>query len=184
MLIIQALFTALLSGLFSSLILFGLNERRDRSEARLKKIEEAIEAHHAWYEAAQDYLDVHWDYGTTGNHAEAEKSRKAADVRLTATSAKAGMLRGIYLPGQQSAAVTIFKSLQGFSKASSAIRKASINKYPYQTELYDPISDARMSMLKSVPQAQEMYDVARGIVNRPLLLRRYQLLNLRWRAAK
>jgi hypothetical protein len=179
MLILQALFTALLSGLFSGLILFGLNEKRDRAEARLKKVEDAIEAHHAWYDAAMQYIDSHWAFGFHDNHDEAERLRTEADRRLVAAAAKANMLRGIYMPGQQVAAITILTCLRDFAEKGRDIRQGSIEKRPYEAARFEPIRTVSLAMIQSVRQAEEMYDVARAIANRPLLLRRYRLPKIR-----
>ncbi|WP_143011994.1 hypothetical protein [Sphingomonas sp. YR710] len=54
--LLQALITAALSGIFSGLLLFGLNEKRDRHDQRLKNIMEAGSVLAEWSEMAIAYF--------------------------------------------------------------------------------------------------------------------------------
>ena len=61
MMIVQALVTALLAGLFSGVVLFALNERRDRAKLMLEKTEAAIEAYAKWTETLGRWPMTHYD---------------------------------------------------------------------------------------------------------------------------
>lgn len=179
MVILQALVTALLSGVFSGVILFGLNERRDRADARLKKVEEAIEAHHVWYSAALTYVEAFWAFGLVSKRDDAERELKIADANLQVAAAKAGMLRGIYLPEASEAALIIMRALNDFILPAKDIRTAALDGKLFDNERYKPISVALLAIVGSIPKSNQMYDVARNIANRPHILRRYSLPKLR-----
>lgn len=175
MVLLQALLTALLSGLFSGAVLFGLNEKRDRAEGRLRKIEEAIEAHNSWYMAFQEYLESYWGFGTLGNHDAAEQARKMASAKLDAAAAKAAMLRGIYLPEAIPAALKIMQSYRDFVDHGRDIRRASLKSVQFDPALFDSIGVAQLGAAQSIPLTAPMFDAATTLANRPLLLRRYKI---------
>ena len=174
MAVAQALMTALLSGLFSGFVLFGLNERRDRSDFLLRKIEDTIEAYNDFLLATQEYIWVYWDYALKGSYDAASIKRDAAKRSLDKANSKARTLMKIYTPKQMHLYNRVTKTLGEFAEPSAKIIQASLKDEGYDQARYEIIPKASFAIVAAGKAADGMYDEARAIAHRPFVLRAYR----------
>jgi hypothetical protein len=173
MAVAQALLTALLSGLFSGFVLFGLNERRDRSDFILRKTEEAIEAYNALLASAQEFIWIHWDYGTAGNYAAASLKRDAAKRDLDLSIAKSRTLIAIYAPAHIQLVKNVTTVLGKFAPSAAEIIQGSIRGELYEEQRFAVIGKTALELVDAGDKASGIYRAARAIAHRPFILRRY-----------
>ncbi len=174
MAVAQALLTALLSGLFSGFVLFGLNERRDRSDFILKKTEEAIEAYNTLVAAAQEFVWVHWDFGTAGNYSVANLKRDSAKRDLGLATAKARTLISIYAPEHINLLNNVTGPMGRFARPAEAIIQASIRGELYDEERFAVLGKTAIELIDAANKADGLYGSARAIAHRPFILRAYR----------
>lgn len=131
----QALLTALLSGVFSGGILFGLTERKERRQELLQKAEAALEAYMRWSEALSRYPNMHYDlFGEPDKRGEARAKLEEAWTSIEDLGITARLLILVYLPNQYCAYTDVINSFRGFFHISADIKKASILKQPLSAE--------------------------------------------------
>lgn len=125
MMIVQALVTALLAGLFSGVVLFALNERRERTKLMLEKTEAAIEAYSRWTETLSRWPIAHYDMfigdRDAGRDAAQQIWREARDHYFRAQA-----LIGIYLPERSGAIGTVSEVTVRFMPAHREAASASV----------------------------------------------------------
>jgi hypothetical protein len=100
MILVQALVTALLSGLFSGAIMFALNERRDRRAQTLEKVEQLIEAYTEWTGHVGRWLMNHYDMFSQDDRESARKELDRIWLEAQTSYNKARLLQKIYLPAK------------------------------------------------------------------------------------
>lgn len=174
MAVAQALMTALLSGLFSGFVLFGLNERRDRSDFLLRKIEETIEAYNAFLLTAQEFVWVYWDFAPKGSYEAASIKRDTLKKDLDKATSKARTLMKIYTPDQMHLFNRVAKILGVFAEPSAKIIHASLNDQGYDAARYEVIPTTSMALVDVGKATDSLYDEARAIAHRPFILRAYR----------
>ena len=124
MIIVQALVTALLSGLFSGAIVFALNERRDRQRLLLEKAELAVVAYSEWVEGIPNWIFAH--HRIFGVDREAGRREALLGyTELTNKYHKASMLVAIYLPNEMDALIKTTASYHPFMETRSIAIDAS-----------------------------------------------------------
>lgn len=124
MIIVQALVTALLSGLFSGAIVFALNERRDRQRLLLEKAELAVVAYSEWVEDIPNWIFTH--HRMFGADREAGRQEALAGYKeLTTKYHKASMLVAIYLPNEMDALLKTTASYHPFMESRRLALAAS-----------------------------------------------------------
>lgn len=97
--IVQALMTALLSGLFSGAVLFGLNERDKRFEQSIVRHEELFVAFAIWCEAIDDYMATVWDYAQKNRDVFKDSAKNQALFKKTQEAhLKVRLLTEMFLP--------------------------------------------------------------------------------------
>lgn len=170
----QALLTALLSGLFSGFVLFGLNERRDRSDFILRKTEEAIEAYNTLLATGQDFVWAHWDFGTEGNYPAASAKRDIAKRDFDLAIAKARTLIKIYAPDHINLVSTVTDTMGKFAPSANEIIQASIRGELYDEKRFSILGKTALELVDAGKKADGIYMSARGIAHRPFVLRTYR----------
>lgn len=139
MIIVQALVTALLAGLFSGIVLFALNERRDRTKTILEKTEAAIEAYSKWTETLSRWPMAHYDMffadRAAGREAAQAIWREARDHYYRAQA-----LIGIYLPERSGALASVSKVTVNFMQAHKEAATASAGNSPMPESLSGAIT--------------------------------------------
>lgn len=109
MVIVQALVTALLSGLFSGAIIFALNERRDRTNLILTKVEVMLEHYFVWTELLSRLPVSHFDM-FRGDRAEARETLNKLRDEAQAAFLKARLLQSVYLPAEGEAFMVVMRA--------------------------------------------------------------------------
>lgn len=126
MMIVQALVTALLAGLFSGVVLFALNERRERTKLMLEKTEAAIEAYSRWTETLGRWPIAHYDMFSgdraAGREAAQQIWRESRDHYFRAQA-----LIGIYLPERSGVIGSVASVTARFMPAHKEAASASVN---------------------------------------------------------
>jgi hypothetical protein len=172
MLIIQAVATALLSGLFSGAILFALNERRDRRAIHLLKIESTIEAYLAWQQAIERWPVAHFRLFKTGllevAQADLGMLYKESSIYLNKTK----VLIGIYLPEKRHLIGELLKSYADFIEVSRAIQTAAIEGKTFPFDQTEKINETGRKIIKAGSDGlDELLDAARSHAQAPYLVR-------------
>lgn len=123
--IVQALVTALLAGLFSGVILFALNERRERNKLLLEKAELAIEAYAKWTETLGRWPMTHYDMffsdRSAGREAAQALWQEARDHYFRAQT-----LIGIYIPERSGVIANVAQATVNFMPMHKQASSASI----------------------------------------------------------
>lgn len=123
--IVQALVTALLSGLFSGAIIFALNERREREKLLLEKAELAVEAYSEWAETFSNWPITHFSMFSGDREAARAKSTQMwNDTRNQFRRAK--VLIGIYLPEKTAVLGRMYAACEGLLDLRKDVINASI----------------------------------------------------------
>ena len=98
MFVLQALLTALLSGLFSGVVLFGLGERRDRMEAKLKRCEDLYIAVLEWFEKSDKYYAAAWDLAFNVDSREFGAKQDVVWNEMLLCNSRVNMLTSMFFP--------------------------------------------------------------------------------------
>lgn len=171
MLLVQALVTALLSGLFSGAIMFALNERRDRSNVTLNKIESTVEVYALWTETLDSWLFKHYDLFLSDQRETAryEIARLLKDVN--AARLKAKMLQEIYLPDESSALDSVLLIASNFAHTSRDLQISALNGEPLEKSGSDQISATALALVDAAHNGQQqLYAAARRHSQAPFLV--------------
>jgi len=182
MAVAQALLTALLSGLFSGFVLFGLNERRDRSDFILRKTEEAIEAYNNLLAAAQEFVWSYWDFGTVGNFDAASAKRDLASRNYDLAVAKARTLVAIYAPEHIQLVSEVINIMGRLALPAADIVQASIRRDGYDEQRFAILAKTGIELIDVGKKTEGLYAAARAIAHRPFILRNYLPRVLLWRS--
>jgi hypothetical protein len=152
--------------------MFALNERRDRSNLLLSKMEAAIEAYSNWVEILSSWPKDHFDLFYEGRREEVEKSLTEILDKASVERRKAKMLQQIYLPDQNDVILSVLRAHKEFIIPSRDIRLAAIKGDPLPDWASEKISDAGISIVKAGQEgAQRLYDAARQHAQAPFLVR-------------
>jgi hypothetical protein len=125
MVIVQALVTALLAGLFSGLVVFALNERRDREKLLLEKAEQAVEAYADWADTLSNWPLAHFDMFRGEREEGREKTSEVWELSRTQFR-RARMLIGIYLPEKRHVLGDLYAACNDMITLRPELSKASI----------------------------------------------------------
>ena len=170
--LVQALVTALLSGLFSGAIMFALNERRDRHNLILTKIEGAIEAYVEWTETISLWPNAHFNIFIEDDRQAARKALDSSYWEARKIELKARVLQEIYLPDQREAFDAVIASYHGFIDESRTIKVASIAGGPMPTDGNNAIGVTSVAMVQAAAEGRAMlFDAARKHAHAPHLVR-------------
>ncbi len=168
---VQALITALLSGLFSGAIIFALNERRERSKLYLDKAEAAIEAYADWVDELS-----HWPMVSIEMFIEDREVGRTKSYELWRSCRrkyrKAQALIGIYLPDQMQHVLSVSIVAQQFI----ASNKEAVNESVAGRAMPPGMSDAISVAMKDFVDAgaaglNDMLAEARRTAKGPFLVR-------------
>lgn len=171
MLVLQAVLTALLSGLFSGAIIFALNERRDRSALMLRKTEEAIEAYQEWVEAISAWPLSHFGM-FMGDREEGRAKTKTIFNEARRSQQRAQLLLAIYLPEKRNAMERVAASYYPFIKSSGRIIQASISGEEIPEADKVAITPTGSAILEAGRNGlEELYEAARAHSTGPYLVR-------------
>ena len=171
MIIVQALVTALLSGLFSGAIIFALNERRERQRLMLEKAELAIESYAAWTVEVPKWCLSHLEMFGGDRQAGRAKCIASYDAMRDAFS-KARTLVWIYLPERKDALQRIHEAIDPLTKTRLAILKASQDGEPLPQDHLDLITKAgKDATLAGERGLRELIDDAHAHAKSPFLVR-------------
>lgn len=170
--LVQALVTALLSGLFSGAILFALNERRDRAHLLLNKIETIVDLYSLWIDQLTKWLMDHYDIFFEG---EREKARLALQELWRSaedTQRKARLLQEIYLPGEAVAFAGVTAAYKDFLQISGNLRLASLSNQPMPQDANEHIQKAGGAIVDAGQVGKlRLYAAARRHAHAPFLVR-------------
>ena len=176
MLLVQALVTALLSGLFSGAIMFALNERRDRANLLLSKIEEAISSYTRWVSLVSRWPQDHFDMFFDGERREGRERLSAlwkdAEIELN----RAKMLQEIYLPDEAQAFSIVVSTYQNFISLSGVLKQASIQNRPIPDGARETITELGVALVHAGHNGKaRLYAAARRYAHAPFLVRLPQI---------
>lgn len=145
--IMQALVTALLSGLFSGAILFALNERRDRQKLLLEKAELAVEAYSDWADTLSNWPILQFDMFKDDR---AEGRRKADEHWKEARKQfiRARLLIGIYLPEQRGRLAELVAATNDFITFRRDLALDSINGKPLPPGASETITNTSTNIVR------------------------------------
>ncbi|WP_218016224.1 hypothetical protein [Sphingomonas asaccharolytica] len=165
--------TVLLSGLVSGILLFALQERRERNALLLSKAEAAVEAYVAWADSVLAWPQAHFDIFTPylDQRAPARDNLKRVWTEANRTGARAQMLIHIYLPEQTGAISSLILAYQAWLATSTELQNQSLRGAPPPDNLGDIIGAAGTAIIAGIKTAQ-LYGAARSLVHSPFLVDR------------
>lgn len=175
MVLIQALVTALLSGLFSGAILFGLNERRDRVILHLAKIELSIEAYANWVETLSDLPSAHFDLFISDRSEAAKADISQLKLKAREEGRKARLLLEIYLPDEVNCYYKVMSAYKDVVNLSADLQIAAINGGPLPEGAPEKISAAAIAVSNAGAKGRDrLYGAARRYSQAPFIIRKPQ----------
>jgi len=163
----------LLSGLVSGILLFALQERRERNALLLSKAEAAVEAYVAWADSVLAWPQAHFDLFTPylDQRGPARDNLRRIWTEASRNGARAQMLIHIYLPEQISAIAALILAYQSWFATSSELQTQSIRGDAPPDNLGDLIGAAGSAIIAGTKTPQ-LYGAARGLVHSPFLVDR------------
>lgn len=170
MIIVQAVITALLSGVFSGFVLFALNDRRDRTSRRLSKLEEASEALYEWAEGMVAYAQSGYDLAA-GRLTDAqwdERMQPVFDLALR-NCARAETLIGVYAPTMVHVLDYVRHPLRDALTKLSECRKAAPKPGGPDAKLLDAMTKDNIAIVRGRQRGMnELAIYCRMLANQPL----------------
>jgi hypothetical protein len=182
--ILQTLIAALLSGMISAMLIFALNERRDRTAFLLQKAETAAAAYTEWYESIPKLLSDHYElfFPLPEDRKRANDNIAIQYREIGAKSAKSQMLIHIYLPAELSAVSELLKAYSEILQYSNILRTAYLNNKPAPADMHEKIGELGISLVKAGSTGQALlYNAANKMAYKPHLIR---LPNMHYRRQK
>lgn len=170
--LVQALVTAILSGLFSGAVIFALNERRDRDSMLLRKTEEAIEAFIEWSTCLEVYPSAHMSLFISGNFKACNDRLDMLWEKSYAASNKARMLIAIYLPDQLHVMTEFAQSYQDFMVQSGTAKSLAVAGKPAPADFLQLVNEAGEAIVKAGSRgAAQLAAAGRARAHGPYLVR-------------
>lgn len=161
MILVQALVTALMAGVVSGVVLFGLNERRERQRLLMEKAEAAVDAYATWTETLQKFVVSHIGMFGADRPSGREKIT-ALWGEATVQFARAHTLIGIYLPERLDALDRVSEANSQFMAHRAAMIEASFEAGPIPEEIKTLIGDAHRDVVAASREGRLSLIIAAG----------------------
>lgn len=179
----QALLTALLSGVFSTALTFGLNERRDRRQAMLAKVEDAATAYLDYYHSVATWISTHLEVMRNPEigHTAAVKLEEMW-IKLLADQKRANLLIRAYAPTHSEIIIDLTESYTPFIDHSVNIIYTKRVGERVTSEQYDQVSNASAAVAHAGRVGTEaIIGEIRAVANAPHLVRVHNPLRWAWK---
>lgn len=173
MLFVQALLTALLSGVFSGAIIFAFNERKERRDKLLDKAEAAVEAYLEWGRAVSEFPYQHFKlFESADGRRDVAVDLNAEWDRILALQHKAMMLVSVYLNGKVAVITEVSQTFRPFIDMREEMMMLALNGGYITPPMGDMItrSSARIRAITN-KGAQTLLVDLRKLAHAPYLVR-------------